>query len=178
MTSHEWAERLEAQKAAMLARVSAWPAELQTRNPVEGEWSALQVLDHLVRTERGMCAMSAKGLAAPQKIGVKDRVGFAMVERVFRSRRRVKVPEPVKHFILPGEGLELRRIEDAWGEVRETLAKLMCEAEGCRDGVFRHPVGGWMSFGQVLRFFSVHMVHHGYQLERIESALGITSRSR
>jgi len=158
----------------MLARVSAWPAELQTRNPVEGEWSALQVLDHLVRTERGMCAMSAKGLAAPQKIGVKDRVGFEIVERVFRSRRRVKVPEPVQHLILPGEGLELERIEAEWCEVREKLAKLMCKAEGCRDGVFRHPVGGWMSFEQVLRFFSVHIMHHEYQLERIEKALGIT----
>ena len=69
MTSHEWAERLEAQKAAMLARVSAWPAELQTRNPVEGEWSALQVLDHLVRTSEGCAPCPPKGWRLRRRLG-------------------------------------------------------------------------------------------------------------
>ena len=160
--------RLEAQKDAILAEVSGWPAELQTWRPAEG-WTALQVLDHLVRTEAGISAVARVRLAMPQRITVRDRVGFVFVERVFRSRRRVKVPDSVANVITPGEGLELGEIATRWKEARENLADLVCEADGCRGGLFRHPIGGWMSFEQVLRFFSVHILHHEYQLERIRS---------
>jgi hypothetical protein len=174
MTTDEWTRRLVEQKAALLAEVGEWPAQLRARRPADGGWSALQVLDHLVRTEAEICGVVAKRLGDPARIGLRDKVGFAFVERVFRSRRRVKVPEPVKEIILPREELELLEIAARWDAARVELARVACEAEGCHGGVFRHPVGGWMTFEQVLRFFSVHMVHHGYQLERIRTAAEAT----
>jgi hypothetical protein len=170
----DWIRRLEEQKSAVLAEVGAWPAELREWRPADGGWSALEVLDHLVRTEAGICALVAGRLADPQRLTVRDRVGFVFVERVFRSRLRVKVPESVKEIIVPGEGLELEGIAVRWDAARVDLARVTREAEGCRGGVFRHPVSGWMSFEHVLRFLSVHMVHHEYQLERIRSAAGAT----
>jgi hypothetical protein len=178
MTSSEWMRRIEQQKSAMLATVSAWPAELQALHPTNGGWSALEVLDHLVRVEVGISAEVAKGLAQPQRLGIRDRVGFVFVERVFLSRRRVKVPQAVKELVLPGRDLGLGEIAARWERTRADLARLgrEVEASGCRGGVFRHPVSGWMSFERVLRFLSAHMVHHGYQLERIGAAVGATSR--
>ena len=171
--------RLEKQKSAILAEVSSWPEEMRAARPADGEWSALQVLDHLVRTEAGISGVVMEMLAKPQRIGMKDRIGVAFVELVFRSRCRVKVPKSVERFILPGEGLELGEIGQRWNEARISLRQLMCDAEGCHGGVFRHPVGGWMDFERVLRFFSVHIVHHGYQLERIRAAAeSATSQSR
>ena len=169
MRTEERMQRLEAQKDAILAEVGGWPAELQRWRPADGGWSALQVLDHLVRTEAGISAVARVRLAMPQRITVRDRVGFVFVEHVFRSRRRVRVPGSVANVIAPGEGLELAEIATRWKETRENLVDLVCEAEGCRGGLFRHPVGGWMNFDQVLRFFSVHILHHEYQLERIRA---------
>jgi hypothetical protein len=174
MNTEEWIGQLEEQKRVMLAEVSAWPAELRDVTPADGGWSALGVLDHLVRTESGICCLAAQGLATPRRIGVRDRIGFAVVERVFRSRRRVKVPGSVATIICPGEGLELGAIAARWERVRVELSELAGEAEGCCGGVFRHPVSGWMTFEQILRFFSVHIVHHEYQLERIQANLEAT----
>ena len=174
-----WMRRLEEEKLAILAEVRAWPADLQVARPAAGKWSALQVLDHLVRTEAGITTAAKEQLSKPQRIGVRDRAGFLFVERVFRSRCRVQMPRSVAQVITPGEELELGEIAARWERARAQLAELVCEAEGCRGGVFRHPVGGWMNFEQVLRFFSVHLVHHRYQLERIRSSLaGATSQSR
>ena len=96
-----------------------------------------------------------------------------MVERRFLSAGRVKVPDAVKE-ILPCESLGLKEIAARWEAARAELRALAARAEGRRGGVFRHPVAGWMSFEQVLRFFEVHMVHHGYQLDRIGAELGAT----
>lgn len=173
MKSAEWRERLEEPRRVLLARVGAWPVELQARRPADGGWSALEVLEHLVRTEVGICGIVEKRLAAPQPIGLRDRMGFAMVERAFLSPRRVKVPDAVKE-IEPAESLGLAEVAARWEAARTELAALIPRAEECRGGVFRHPVAGWMSFEQVLRFFEVHMVHHGYQLDRIAGELGAT----
>ena len=174
----EWMRRLEEQKRAILAEVGRWPLELQVARQVAGEWGALQVLDHLVRTEVGITTAAKEQLSKPQRIRVRDRAGFLFVERIFQSRCRVQMPRSVAQVITPGEELELGDIAARWDRARVQLAALVCEAKGCRGGVFRHPVGGWMNFEQVLRFFSVHMVHHGYQLERIREAVRATSRSR
>jgi hypothetical protein len=174
MTADERLVRLDKQKAGLLAYVSGWPEELQLARPADGGWSALQVLDHMVRTESGICVVAADGVAAPQRIGVRDRLGFVFVERVFRSPLRVKVPGSVSGLTTPGEELELREITTRWDLTRVELARLADEADGCRGGVFKHPVSGWMSFEQVLRFFSVHMVHHEFQLERIRGEVGAT----
>jgi hypothetical protein len=169
MTIAESIQRLEQQKSAILAEVGGWPAELQMWRPPDGGWSGLQVLDHIVRMEAGICGAVAKRLGRPARIRLRDRAGVAFVDLVFQSKRRVKVPASVAKVITPGESLELGEIAERWERCRVELAQLVCEAEGCRGGVFKHPVGGWMSFGQVLRLFSVHMVHHEFQLERIRT---------
>jgi hypothetical protein len=171
MTAEERLRGLEEQKMAMLRGVSAWPVELLGTPPGNGRWSALQVLDHVVRVEMGISAEVVRGLGDPQRIGIRDRAGFIFVEQVLRSRRKVKVPAAVPK-VLPGEGLELQEITVRWDRTRVELARLACVADGCHGGVFKHPVSGWMSFEQVLRFCSVHMAHHEFQLERIRADIG------
>ena len=174
MNCDERIRRLEEQKGAVLETVRSWPTELQVWRPADGGWNALEVLDHLVRTESGICGVVARGLGTPQRMSVRDGVGFLFVERVFLSRRRVKVPAAAEEFILPGEGLALEEIAARWDQARLDLRRVAREAEGCRGGVFRHPVSGWMNFEQVLRFFSAHIVHHEFQLVRIREGLRVT----
>ncbi len=165
-------KRLEEGKAAMMTSLAKWPEELLEVRPKEDSWCALEVLDHVVRVESGITGAVAKGMTEPHPIGVRDRLGFLMVERIFLSRYRVKVPNAVE-VVRPGPSLEMDEIVARWELARGSLAQVAEEAArvGVRGGVFRHPVSGWMSFDQVLRFFSVHMVHHEYQLERIRESL-------
>ncbi len=164
-------DAIERQKAEMIAELSGWPAASLTCRLAEDGWSAVQVVDHLVRTEEEILALARKGLERPRRLGVRDRFGYVFLDRVFRSERRVKVPGSAS-MVLPEARPEMAIVLERWTRVRAEMAELIAEvpAERLKVGVFRHPVSGWMSLSQVVGFFSVHLVHHGYQLRRIERA--------
>ena len=164
-------EQLDAQKQTLLLRVEGWsPARLAFR-PTPQSWSAAGVFDHLVKVEHEILLAAQLGLAKSRRLGIRDRLGNRFLESIFRSDRRVQAPRSVPQ-VLPGPTPEMPAIVARWAEARRTLAQ-MAEAlppELDRRGIFRHPVGGWMSLSGVITFFSVHMLHHGYQLDRLRTA--------
>ena len=163
--------QLEMKKSELLDSLSRWPEEHLQFRPADGGWSAAQVLDHLVRTEVEIVAAAKKGLAQPHRIGARDRAGTWFLRRVFESDRKVKAPAKVT-AIFPAEAPLLSECAQRWDEARLELAVL----EACvntavaRQGIFRHPVGGWMTLDGVRDFFAVHIHHHGYQLAELERA--------
>lgn len=178
MNLHGDLDRLQGEKGSLLDELRRWSPNHLVRRPAENSWSALEVLDHVVLTEREITEAVRKGLATPQRIGVRDRIGFVMVERIFLTDRRVKVPRAVTS-ILPGKNLELAGISQRWDADRAELAGLLndCSDLGARDGIFRHPVAGLMTLPQVLRFFSVHIHHHRFQLARIQASLRAATKA-
>jgi hypothetical protein len=86
---------LERQRGALLADVAGWPAAVIAYRPAADAWTAAEVLDHLVRVEGGILAAAALGLAAAPRRGVRDQLGCAFIDRLFRSDRRVRVPASV-----------------------------------------------------------------------------------
>ena len=173
MTLAEWVTKLEDQKAEMLGRLEDWPEERLAARPAAGEWSVVEVLDHVVRVESGICGAAREMMLAPAKVGPRDRLGFRIVEKIFLSQRRVKVPRSVHRVAMPGEDLALADVVVRWDEARVRVRDLAEEAtaRAVEGGVFRHPISGWMTVEQVFRFFSVHIVHHEFQVERIRRAL-------
>ena len=164
-------DRLQSQKSGMLSEVRDWPAASLHYQPSSEGWSAIQVLDHLVRTEVEILAAARTGRSAPHRIGVTDRLRTRFLQSVFRSDRKVKVPSTATQM-LPGPRLELRDVAQRWDESREALAvfvKAIPQGE-LNQGIFRHPVAGWMGTPEILEFFSVHIVHHRHQLTRLQKA--------
>lgn len=162
---------IEEQKRLLLSRIASWDEPRLSFRPRAGEWSALEVVDHLVRTERAILDVAVQGLAMPHRIGVSDRLRTAFLTQVFRSQRRVKAPGNVPQ-ILPGPALSFPELRQRWDSVRMDLSSFLASApaEQLRQGIFKHPVGGWMSANGILTFFSVHMIHHGFQLDRLATA--------
>ncbi len=159
---------LEKQKAETLDLLQGWaPARLKYR-PMAGAWTAAEVIDHIAKVERGIIGAAQQGLLKPHGVGVRDRLGFLFLERVFRTPRRVKVPESAPQ-VLPEPDVSLSTAGPRWDESRQELAKLLAQTtqKQMRDGVFQHPVSGWMSVPQILRFFSAHVEHHRFQLARL-----------
>lgn len=163
--------KLERQKAETLGLIEDWSASRLAYRPAADAWSAIEVLDHVVKVESGIIAAARRGLQKPHRIGLRDRVGFLFIERVFRSRRRVKVPSSAPQ-VLPDSNATPAAVRERWAESRDDLALLLAQVtpDQLRAGVFRHPVSGWMSLPQILRFFSVHIRHHGFQLARLGAA--------
>ena len=163
---------LEAQRVEMLADVARWPARQLAFRPRPDAWTAPEVLDHLVRTERGILKAAAAGLHAPHRRGVRDRLGVYLLDWLFRSDRRVRVPASVATVVNPHAGVDVRAVRRDWDDVRRDLSEFLAPlaAPDLTDAVFKHPVAGWMRVSDVLRFFWVHSHHHAFQLARLRAA--------
>ena len=163
--------QLEQQKTEALGAVEGWsPARLAYRTAPD-TWSTVEIFDHLVKTETGILTATKQGLEDPHRIGVRDRAGFMLIDRVFRSQRKVKVPASASQ-VLPDAGVSLESIIGRWNDTRSNLQQVLAQLtpDQFQGGVFRHPVSGWMSVPQVLSFFSVHILHHSFQLTRLREA--------
>jgi hypothetical protein len=166
---------LEAQRAALLTDVAGWPAAALVYRPAPGAWSAPEVLHHLVRVERGILAEAERGLAAPHPRGLRDWLGCALLDRVCRSERRVRMPASVAARVAPAPAADLAVVRAEWDTTRRDLARLLDRVPALRPdqqrgGVFRHPVAGWMGVPGVLRFFWAHAYHHAFQIARLRAA--------
>lgn len=162
--------QLETQKQELLTHIKGWsPARLSYR-PSPAAWSSVEVLDHLVKTEESILAFAKRGLAKPHRIGIRDRLGSLFIQKIFQTDRKVKVPAAAAQ-VLPDRRLDLDSILQRWQSTRNDFAAFQRQLspEQARLGIFRHPVCGWMGIPQIVAFFSVHMVHHGFQLSRLRS---------
>lgn len=173
---------LEAQRAALLADLDGWPTAALAHRPAPDAWTAPEVLDHLVRSERGILAEVRRNLAAPHPRGLRDRLGCAFIDRVFRTDRRVRAPAAVAARVAPAAGADLAAVRAEWDAARAELGGFLAGVPDLRpaqqrDGVFRHPVAGWMGVPDVLRFFRVHVHHHAFQLARLRAGAGAAGAS-
>lgn len=162
---------IERQKAELLASIEQWSEHRLAFRPAHDAWCAIEVLDHLVKVESEVITATRRGLLSPHPIGLRDRLGFFFLDRVFRSKTKVKVPRSATK-VLPDLTCTLDMLRERWLSTRTDLARLLAQLEPAELelGVFRHPVSGWMSVPHILRFFSAHIQHHGYQLARIRVA--------
>ena len=162
---------LDRQKREILLAVKGWSAARLQFQPSPLDWSAAQVFDHLVKVEAGILALAKLGLADPRRLGLRDRLGYLFIDRVFRSERKVKVPTAASQ-VLPAPAPDFAVILKEWEQTRQDLAQFcgQLSPEQQRTGIFRHPVTGWMDLPRILGFFSVHIIHHHFQLSRITAA--------
>lgn len=164
----EIVKKLDEQKTDLLSQIERWAPEMLSHKPTPADWSVLEMLDHIIKTEIEILSAARTGLANPHRIGISDRLRTRFLEKIFASDRKVKVP-PSARQVLPGSDLQLEDLRKRWNESREELNEFVSRGDSrlLRQGIFRHPVGGWMGVTQILRFFSVHLIHHRYQLNRI-----------
>ena len=150
---------IETKKNCLLTSAASWPEERLLFRPTPVEWSVVEMFDHLVRTESAILDAARSGLAHPHRIGVSDRMRTAFLSAIFCSRRRVKIPGNVPQ-ILPGSALRLDEVGPCWDVVREDLRLFLDTTPDdlLRQGIFKHPVGGWMNISGILVFFYVHMI--------------------
>jgi len=130
------------------------------------------MLDHLVKTEIEILSAARRGAALPHHVGIADKLRTTLLNKIFASDRRVKVPASARS-VLPGSELRLEEIRSRWNKSRAELLDFVSQgsSELLDKGIFRHPVGGWMGITQILEFFSVHLIHHSYQLDRIRRSV-------
>jgi DinB family protein len=166
-----WFVKCEQLKGAMLAEVSAWSAERQNFRATPESWSAVCVLDHLVKVDRGVLDNIRHHLPAGRPVRFKNVSRGAMVFVALALPTRVGIPTGAGP-IGPEENAQLPVVTAQWNEVRSEISELLnsLQPEQFRTGLFRHPLSGWMNLHRTMQFLYIHMFHHKYQLARIRRA--------
>lgn len=161
-------QEIEAQRSALLAELAQWPPGRLSFRPTSGAWSAVEVLDHIVRAETETIADVQSTLHDPHPLGALERPGIAALDRALRSDKRFKVPAG-SESIYPDATTSLAEVASRWNQVRaqtRVILETLDDADA-RCGVFYHPFAGWMTFAELLDHFSAHLYHHEFQLARL-----------
>lgn len=166
--SGRW-ERLEQGKARVLARVGGMDAGRREWRPGRDQWSAADVVEHLLRVEAEMRAALAKEPAPDRPRVVKP--GFPLrwisLRVVMKTGSRVRAPV---ESILPTRQLPWHALLARWEEERRGWEEWLRASDPAILATprFRHPYIGWMDVPHALTFAADHLEHHIGQLERIE----------
>ena len=161
--------KLEAEKQRVLARLDAWPEDRLTRRPPNGGWSALEVIDHVIRTEAAVLAMMKGNRGAGNRATVTQRLRGLMVFAVMVLPVRVKVPPGLDRLHPSTANRTLADLTKEWSRCRIALAHFTGSLSGAelREGLAKHPYGGWINAHDTLQFLRVHLRHHTYQIGRL-----------
>ena len=88
MTLSALLDQLQSQKDNVLFEIESWSLESINYRPSPREWSAIEVLDHLVRTEVAILAAARRGLLKPHRIGIIDALRTRFIQTVFPLRSK------------------------------------------------------------------------------------------
>lgn len=164
--------RLNHRKSEVLRRLQDWPSEWLMYRSSPVEWSAVQVLEHLAKTELSVVRSCETNWKSREKtVSRIERLRAAGLIALMHLPVRVSVPQTVSR-ILPGEPLSLEAVMDLWAAHRLSLVSFLRSIGPGDDsvGLIYHPVAGWINLWTTLRFVSAHIRHHEYQLQRIRRA--------
>lgn len=169
-------EQLERTTNQLLAQAEALGTRASTP-PGPGQWSAAQVVQHLLVAETGISQYLDKKLAQTEEL---EKSGWGAFFRSQLLRVLLRVPflrfaaPPKLKALTPTEVAPLAELRTEWEGVRRRLERTLNEYPSplLNRAIFKHPRSGMLTIYQTLDFMVDHVLHHQGQLNRITRALG------
>ena len=165
-------DHLERHKQRVVDRVETLGPGQARLCPQPGAWSAVEVVDHLVKVEAAFLDAVRKTLPDGVPVPFSARCKAYGVIAAMRLPVRVKVP-PQASAVVPDTAPDFATLAPHWTQIRRDISELLgsLNPSQCQRGLFRHPVSGWMTMPAAITFLTAHIRHHEYQLDRIHQAL-------
>jgi hypothetical protein len=152
-------------RRALLDELDAVDPILLSFGHLAGEWSILEILEHLVLAERAVL------LHLPEPSGMKaaertsgQRFRYALLMLLLTCRIRVRVPSV---DMVPRGNRKLSELRRLWDENARWLRSYVARGDGLDRAVFHHPVAGPMTVSQAVRAGQLHLAVHRRQIWRI-----------
>lgn len=163
-------EKLNGELDLLLTDLGQYSHEQLNQQPAPNSWSATQVLNHLLLSEKYSRQYCQKKLSFdPElpKAGMVDNFRTFLVSFYFKLPLKVEAPKAINTDALPRES-QLEEVRTSYLEQREELAKfLQIVDESYLDkAVYKHPFAGRLSLSGMLHFFTAHFTHHRKQIYR------------
>jgi uncharacterized damage-inducible protein DinB len=146
------------------------------QSPGPGQWSAAQVVQHLLVAETGIGQYIDKKIQQAEGLG---QAGFGtfLKSRLLRLALRLpflrfKAPKYLA-ALTPEQVPPLAELRTEWARIRRQLERTLNEFPSPLLGrmIFKHPRSGMLNIYQTLDFMVDHVLHHQKQVERIAKAV-------
>ncbi len=173
-------EQLERATERLLASAEALGPD-SAKAPAAGQWSATQVVHHLLFIETNIIQYIQKKMQAEEllpKVGLYTRLKARFVRLLLRVPGfKFKAPRGVATLTDTGDVPTLPELRETWLASRRQLERLLNEFPGrqMNRAIFPHPRSGKITIGQVMDFLLDHLLHHQQQVGRITKALRPTT---
>lgn len=160
---------LETLRTEIVSQYDAYTTDQLTFKPEPGHWNLLQVLDHIVTSEK-MSAIYIKrqlnGKKYPPPPGMKSRFRYNLLKVALKLPFRYKAPSIVDST---GKTPDLHILQESWKTIRGEIRTIIetTDEELLDLGVYEHPRAGLLNMEQALDFLDMHIRHHEKQMERI-----------
>ncbi len=170
-------ERLEAERRALLERVSALSQTQVSYQPDPTAWSICQVIGHLVIAEEGTRRVLETAPPPEARVTLRGKVVLHIIYVVFALGLRVKAPS---RRLISDPGVPLDELVQRWSTARAGIITAVAALPSTALGEprFKHPLAGWLPVQDGLRFLGRHIAHHRRQVGRICRAPGFPAAER
>ena len=150
--------KIEERRTEMINRLEALPDAEQMMPPTTLEWSALQVVEHLIMYEELVCNWRARAVGATASPSWKGRGFVGLMTWIMRSRLRI----PTLPELQPQSESTLLALCERWRVVRVNLRTgLEAVTQERLPTVFiLHPIAGPLNAMQVLQLLDAHLMYH------------------
>jgi uncharacterized damage-inducible protein DinB len=148
--------------------------------PSTDQWSAAQVVYHLIASEKGIQQYLQHKLQEEEKLergSLKGMLQSMFLRVVLRFPGiKFKAPKQIAALVPPASDkvAPLTLLRQQWAALRRQLEQLLNEYPGhlTNRAIFKHPRAGMLTIQQTLDFMVDHVLHHQQQMQRIMKALG------
>ncbi len=169
--TEQWLNALDKALQKLENDLSKYPSEQLNRKPAPGQWSVMQVVNHVMMAEAGSLNYLKKKLSDPSAIK-KAGIGSAIRTWLLNLSQiipglKFKAPAFINEDKLP----PVSDREAVFQQWRASRAALRAFLESQPDEIFtkeafRHPRAGRMTIVQMLSFFGSHLNRHVRQIKR------------
>ncbi|SHI84387.1 DinB superfamily protein [Hymenobacter daecheongensis DSM 21074] len=168
-------EQLEQATTRLLAMAQALGPNTH-QVPAPGQWSAAQVVQHLLVAETGIGQYIEKKVQQEEGLGKTGLLTF-LKSRLLRLALRLpflrfKAPKYLA-ALTPETAPPLAELQTEWARTRRQLERTLNEfpSKLLDRMIFKHPRSGMLNIYQTLDFMVDHVLHHQKQLERIQKVV-------
>ncbi len=153
-------------KQVLLEKVATLSHETLNARPIEGKWSILEIVEHLVNAEKDVL----QGLPEYSKLvgkaqSYKNGLTYRAVLFVLKFGIPVKAPS---EKMLPVGDVSLAQICKRWDQSQKWFKEYIegLDEEGLKRAVFFHPVAGPVNPEQAVIMSIAHIDTHTRQIKR------------
>ena len=160
--------RLTNLRNQVIADLSHVDIKILQKKPNPDSWSCIQILDHLVLSERLSLQYITKKYPAIEELpeaGLKQSVLLKVMTIGLKTGKKIKAPAVVAQ---PQAGYTLEEVDAAWQGVQDELKDFL-EAypeQYFHKSLYKHPFIGRLTLSQMMDIHLGHILRHQKQINR------------